>query len=100
MAAIGGHMWSAEMPLIPLTDQRGLTDAGIAYPSTTESWRWLFRHRVERGLDEAFLRVGRRILVDTDRLLALMKEGGVPGGGRRPAAPVPPPRRRAAGGGR
>ena len=98
MAATGRHMWRPVMALIPLTDQRGLTDAGIAYPSTTESWRWLFRHRLERGVEAAFLRCGRRILVDTEVLLSLMREGGMPGGGRRPAAPVQPPRRRAGGG--
>ncbi len=89
------------MALIPLTDQRGLTDAGIAYPSTTESWRWLFRHRVERGVEDAFVRCGSRILVDTDRFLERLRAGGVPSGTRRPAAPVAvASRRRAAGGGR
>ncbi len=88
------------MALIPMHDIDALREAGVHYPATPESWRWLFRTRAERGVEAAFIRCGRRILVDTDRLLALMREGGVPSGGRRPAAPVPPPRRRAGGGGR
>lgn len=88
------------MALIPMHDLDALREADVHYPATPESWRWLFRTRGERGLEGAFVRCGRRILVDTDKLLALMREGGVPNGGRRPAAPVQPLRRRAAGGGR
>lgn len=88
------------MALIPMHDIDALREAGVHYPATPESWRWLFRTRSERGVEDAFCRCGRRILVDTEVLLSLMREGGMPGGGRRPAAPVQPPRRRAGGGAR
>ncbi|MDA8248701.1 MAG: hypothetical protein M0Z28_05925 [Rhodospirillales bacterium] len=64
------------MPLIPMTDGPALAAARVHYPSTLESWRWLYRQRRERGVEEAFVRVGRRILVDTDRLLELMRQSG------------------------
>ena len=51
--------------LIPITDVAGLKEAGIKYPETVYGWRWLYRVRVERGLQRAFRRVGRRVLVDT-----------------------------------
>lgn len=76
------------MPLIPMTDGPALAAARVHYPSTLESWRWLYRQRRERGVEEAFVRVGRRILVDTDRLLDLMRQGGPNGmpAGSSPAA--------------
>ena len=43
------------------------------YPSTVNGFRWLFRKRYERGLDDAFRRVGRRILLDTVRYLELIR---------------------------
>ncbi len=49
---------------IALTDLTNLRAAGITYPSTVHGRRWLFRHRHERGLDDAFRRIGRRIVVD------------------------------------
>ena len=89
------------MALIPMHDIDALREAGVHYPSTPESWRWLFRTRADRGVEDAFTRCGRRILVDTEVLLERMRQGGVPSGGRRPAAPVAvASRRRAAGGGR
>jgi hypothetical protein len=59
--------------LIPLTDLESLREAGIAYPKTVHAWRWLFRHRHERGLDKAFCRVGRRILLDVARYVELVR---------------------------
>lgn len=59
--------------LIPLTDLESLRAAGIVYPRTVHAWRWLFRHRRERGLDDAFRRVGRRILVDVARYVELVR---------------------------
>lgn len=50
------------MALIPIGDIPALRQAGVHYPSTPESWRWLYRTRAERGVAEAFLRCGRRIL--------------------------------------
>lgn len=54
---------------IPITDADALRAAGVAYPTTEHAWRWLFRVRHERGLDRAFVRVGRRILVDVPTYL-------------------------------
>ncbi len=85
------------MALIPISDGHALREAGVLYPSTTESWRWLFRRRAERGVGEAFVRVGRRILVDTDRLIELMRQGDMHSGGRRPTGVVPSSHRRAGG---
>jgi hypothetical protein len=64
--------------LIPLTDLAGIRAAGIAYPSTEHSWRWLYRHRHERQLNEAFHRIGRRIVLDTARYLELVRGSGKP----------------------
>jgi hypothetical protein len=69
---------SGEAPLttptfVALTDLANLRAAGIAYPSTIHGWRWLYRHRHERGLDDAFRRVGRRIVVDPERYRELVR---------------------------
>ena len=61
--------------LIPLTDLESLRAAGIVYPKTVHAWRWLFRHRHERGLNDAFRRVGRRILLDVTRYVELVRGG-------------------------
>jgi hypothetical protein len=58
---------------IALTDLANLRAAGIVYPSTVHGWRWLFRHRHERGLEDAFRRVGRRIVVDAQRYQELLR---------------------------
>ena len=58
---------------VALTDLASLRAAGIAYPSTIHGWRWLYRHRHERGLDDAFRRVGRRIVVDPERYRELVR---------------------------
>ncbi len=50
--------------LVPLVDLDGLRAAGIHYPKTVDGWRWAYRTRHERGLDNAFKRQGRRIVVD------------------------------------
>jgi hypothetical protein len=55
--------------LVPITDLASLQAAGVAYPHTVDSWRWLYRCRVERGLEGAFHRVGRRVLVDVPAYL-------------------------------
>lgn len=77
------------MALIPIGHVSALKEAGVHYPATPESWRWLYRTRAERGVEEAFLKCGRRILVDTDRLLQLMRQGDVSSGGRRPTGVAP-----------
>ena len=59
---------------VALTDLTNLRAAGIAYPSTIHGWRWLFRHRHERGLDDAFRRIGRRIVVDPQRYRELIRD--------------------------
>lgn len=58
---------------VALTDLTNLRAAGIAYPSTVHGWRWLFRHRHERGLGDAFRRIGRRIVVDPQRYRELVR---------------------------
>jgi hypothetical protein len=60
---------------VALTDLTNLRAAGIAYPSTVHGWRWLFRHRHERGLDDAFRRIGRRIVIDPQRYRELVRDG-------------------------
>lgn len=60
--------------LVPITDLATLRAAGIAYPSTEHAWRWLYRCRADRGLDRAFRRVGRRVLVDVPEYLAAIRE--------------------------
>lgn len=59
--------------LVPLTDTDTLRDAGIAYPTTIDGWRWIYRNRQERGLDRAFVRVGRRVLVDVPVYLEALR---------------------------
>lgn len=55
--------------LVPLTDVAALRAAGIHYPDTVDAWRWLYRCRHDRGLDRAFRRIGRRVLVDVPAYL-------------------------------
>jgi hypothetical protein len=62
------------LQIVPLTDVERLRAAGIEYPRTVESWRWLYRHRHDRGMAGAFLRQGRRVLVDVPRYLELARE--------------------------
>lgn len=59
--------------LIPITEPDRLTAVGIGYPSTYRQWQWVFRHRTERGLERAFVRTGRRILVDVTAYLEAMR---------------------------
>jgi hypothetical protein len=59
--------------LIPLNSISELQAAGISYPKTVDGWRWLYRCRHERGLDGAFVKTGRRILVDIPRYLELIR---------------------------
>ena len=66
-----GHMTTPTF--VALTDLTNLRAAGIAYPSTVHGWRWLFRNRHERGLDDAFRRIGRRIVVDPERYRELVR---------------------------
>ena len=55
--------------LIAMTDIEALRAAGINYPHTEHSWRWLYRHRHERGVTDGFRRIGRRVLVDVPAFL-------------------------------
>ena len=63
----------AALAFIPMTDLETLRAAGICYPTTLNGWRWLFRHRHERGLEDAFRRIGRRIVVDPERYRELVR---------------------------
>jgi hypothetical protein len=49
---------------------------GIGHPTTEHGWRWLYRTRKEKGLEDAFVRVGRNILVDVPRYLELVRAQG------------------------
>ena len=51
--------------LIPITDPEMMKAAGLPLRST-DAARWCFRHRVERGVADAFVRVGNRIYIDPD----------------------------------
>ena len=62
--------------LIPITDVANLQAAGIVYPATEHGWRWLYRQRHVRGLEDAFLRIGRRIVIDPTRYIELVRERG------------------------
>lgn len=58
---------------IPITDLEALRERGITYPSTVDGWRWAWRHRQERGLQDAFVRVGRRVCVLPDRYVIAVR---------------------------
>jgi|GEM_PF-2080384 len=60
--------------LVPLTDLATIREAGICYPSTVHGWRWLYRCRAERGLESAFRRQGRRVVLDVPAYLAAVRE--------------------------
>jgi len=77
-SAEGRARWNVEdrmttPTLIPLTDLDGLRAAGISYPATEHGWRWLYRHRHARGLEDAFRRIGRRIVLDPTRYVELVR---------------------------
>jgi hypothetical protein len=59
--------------LVPLTKLDTLRQAGAVYPETIDGWRWLYRTRKDRGMEAAFRRVGRRILVDVPAYLAAVR---------------------------
>jgi hypothetical protein len=58
--------------LIPITDIRGLTEAGILRPATVSGWRRVYRNRHELGVCEAFFRIGPFICVSPVRYLELV----------------------------
>jgi hypothetical protein len=58
---------------IPITDLETLRERGITYPSSVDGWRWLFRRREERGLKDAFVRVGRRVCLLPDRYVTALR---------------------------
>jgi hypothetical protein len=62
--------------LIPITDLEALKAAGLLYPATVDAWRWAYRRRKERGLSEAFVKFGSRILVDVTRFANLTRTAG------------------------
>lgn len=51
--------------LIPLTDIERMQAAGLPFESP-DSARWCERRAEERGLSEAFIRIGRRVYVDPE----------------------------------
>lgn len=65
---------SATALLLPLTDVQALAAAGLGWPRTPQAWRWLYRRREERGLQEAFCTVGRRVLVNVPRFIELVTQ--------------------------
>jgi hypothetical protein len=60
--------------LIPMRRVDLLFAAGITYPSTYDQWRWLYRQRKQRGLDRAFVPLGRRVLVDVEAFRRAVRE--------------------------
>jgi hypothetical protein len=58
---------------IPITDLTALREQGITYPSTVDGWRWAWRQREERGLSDAFVRIGRRVCVLPDRFKTALR---------------------------
>ncbi len=73
-AANGATSVATAPRLVALTDTAGLRATGITYPGTLHAWRWLYRHRHERGLADAFRRIGRRIVVDPERYVELIRQ--------------------------
>jgi len=60
--------------LIPITaPAEEFRAQGVVHPDSIGGWRWLFRNRAHNGLDRAFVRVGRRILVDVPAYLAALR---------------------------
>lgn len=62
-----------EQSLIPLTDIAGARNAGIPV-TTTHQLRWLERTADEKGLRDAFVRVGRRVFLDPDKFHKLVRK--------------------------
>ena len=60
--------------IVPMTDLDALRAAGINYPASIHSWRWLYRCRHERGIADAFIRSGRRVLVNVPRYIELAQQ--------------------------
>jgi hypothetical protein len=58
--------------LIPLTKPDEMRAAGLPFEST-DSARWCHRHAQERGLTDAFVRIGRRVYVDPQRFHDLVR---------------------------
>jgi hypothetical protein len=58
--------------LIPLTDPAQMQAAGLPFPST-DSARWCHRHADERGVAEAFVRIGRRVYIDPAKFHELVR---------------------------
>jgi hypothetical protein len=65
--------------LIPITDVEALKAAGILHPGSENAWRWCFRYRHVRGLEYAFKRNGRRIVVDVDAFKAAIRKNDASG---------------------
>jgi hypothetical protein len=64
--------------LLELSDLAGQRAAGIGYPTTVNAWRWLYRKRRERGLENAFRTIGRRVLLDPQAYLSAVREQPAP----------------------
>jgi hypothetical protein len=69
--AASGYLESPPEQYIPITNLEALRGAGIEYPNTVNSWRWIYRRRHESGLADSFRTVGRRVLVNPSRFLEL-----------------------------
>lgn len=62
--------------LVLITDLEAQKRAGVTYPTTVDAWRWMYRNREERGLAEAFVKNGRRVLVDIPKFMELQRSAG------------------------
>jgi hypothetical protein len=64
---------SATPTLIPIKEPERLLAAGIEYPKTYWGWVGVYRERHNRGLARAFVKSGRRVLVDVQAYLEAMR---------------------------
>jgi hypothetical protein len=65
---------AATPELVPITDTPALRAAGIYWPTTAPSWRWQYLRRHDYGTAEAFVRVGRRLLVNVPAFKRIIAE--------------------------
>jgi hypothetical protein len=59
--------------LIPLTEPQQLVDAGLPWDTENKA-RWAFRKRHENGLAGAFVRIGKKVLVDPAKAHELARQ--------------------------
>lgn len=58
--------------LIPVNSPAEMKAAGLPFQSEHAA-RWAFRQRHQNGLSGGFVRIGRRIFIDAERLMELAR---------------------------